>query len=165
MVGAYGIGMEKPSHEGADCELGSKIHGLSPMSPVPSYHLIAIHAHEGGRRTLVPPHVAGNPITSPEVGACDRYGLGYNQRMRTPKSSEESRVSHSVEPLEAWCFVGGNDLWALTDDRSGAKLPAEHGPWRMLKPILLTGSEPDEQEAAALIRQYGYCCFENGEAD
>ena len=65
------------------------------------------------------------------------------------------------EPLQAWCFVGADDLWALTDDETGANLPEEHGPWRRLKSILLTGGEPDEQEAEALIREYGYCCFEN----
>jgi hypothetical protein len=85
--------------------------------------------------------------------------------MNAPKTLHEDEHPGTTQPLEAWCFVGADDIWALTDDKSGANLPAEHSPWRLLKPILLTGSEPDEQEAAALIREYGYCCFENREVD
>ena len=85
--------------------------------------------------------------------------------MSTPKPPGEDEHPETALPLEAWCFVGADDLWALTDDKSGTSLPAEHGPWRPLKSILLTGSDPDEQEAEALIREYGYCCFENREVD
>ena len=85
--------------------------------------------------------------------------------MSSPNPLDDTSAMGMAEPLEAWCFIGADDLWALTGDETGANLPDENAPWRLLKPILLTGSEPDEQEAAALIRQYGYCCFENRDAD
>jgi hypothetical protein len=68
-------------------------------------------------------------------------------------------------PMIAWCFVGANRLWALTADEAGANLPPEQAPWRLLRSITLTGSQPDEQEAEALIREFGYCCFDAGAAD
>jgi len=77
----------------------------------------------------------------------------------------ESPQPEVGSPLQAWCFVGADNLWALSSDEAGANLPDEHGPWRRLKSILLIGGEPDEQEAEALIREYGYCCFENREAE
>lgn len=87
--------------------------------------------------------------------------IRYNRLMSEAKPLGESSRPTVTEPLQAWCFVGADDLWALTADETGANLPDDHGPWRRLKSILLTGSEPDEQEAEALIREYGYCCFEN----
>ncbi len=67
--------------------------------------------------------------------------------------------------MMAWCFIGADELYALTDDESGATLPREHGPWRLLKSIELTGGDPDEQEAEALIHLYGFCCFASGDLD
>lgn len=62
--------------------------------------------------------------------------------------------------MEVWCFVGANGLWALSGDEAGACLPDDLGPWKFLKIATLDGAADDEREAEALIREYGYCCFD-----
>jgi hypothetical protein len=60
--------------------------------------------------------------------------------------------------------VGVDGLWALTADRTGSNLPPEQAPW-LQRSIALTGLQPDEQEAEALIREFGFCCFDGGAKD
>ena len=67
--------------------------------------------------------------------------------------------------LRAWCFVGAGNRWAISAQEDGANLPADHAPWRLLKPVVLTGAEPDEQEAQRLVVEHGFCCFEPQSAD
>ncbi len=64
-----------------------------------------------------------------------------------------------------WCFIGAAGLRALTEDQTGANLPPHQAPWRRYKTITVMGSEPDEEEAEALIRQFGYCCFDDGDRE
>lgn len=64
--------------------------------------------------------------------------------------------------MDVWCFIGADGLWALSAQRSGGNLPAEHGPWTFLKAAVLTGSGDDEREAEATLREHGYCCFRDG---
>lgn len=63
--------------------------------------------------------------------------------------------------MDVCCFIGADGLWALSDQRSGENLPAEHGPWTFLKTATLTGSDDEEREAEAMIREQGYCCFQD----
>ena len=61
--------------------------------------------------------------------------------------------------MQVWCFVDANSLWALSGDEAGASLPEDLGPWTFLKVAKLEGVENDEREAADLIAEHGYCCF------
>lgn len=61
--------------------------------------------------------------------------------------------------MKVWCFAASGELRALTPDESGACLPGELGPWRLLNSIHLTGAAADEVEAAELIDVHGFCCF------
>ncbi len=67
--------------------------------------------------------------------------------------------------MQAWLFKGVNGYLALSAERTGAELPAEHGPWRVLRHVTLDHDDPDEEEARTLIREHGYCCFVVGEQD
>jgi hypothetical protein len=62
--------------------------------------------------------------------------------------------------MQVWCFEGAEGLWALSDSQQGDHLPQHLGPWRFLKTAELTGQGEDEQEAAALLAEHGYCCFD-----
>ncbi|MGH6616030.1 hypothetical protein [Sphingomonas sp.] len=48
--------------------------------------------------------------------------------MSSPNPSDETGAMGMAEPLEAWCFIGARELWALTGDETGANLPDEHAP-------------------------------------
>lgn len=58
-----------------------------------------------------------------------------------------------------WCFAEP-EMWALTDDETGQVLPAHLGPWVLRKSMVMTGSDPDEAEALALICEHGFCGFD-----
>jgi hypothetical protein len=70
------------------------------------------------------------------------------------------------EPMTAYVFVGPNGLRALTDDRSGQKLPPHKGPWKPSKTVeslLISEEYPvdrgphvNETDALAAIRSQGY---------
>lgn len=62
--------------------------------------------------------------------------------------------------MDVWLFSSPDHLHALTIERQGCNLPAELGPWAPVRPYSLDPGAPDEQEAIALIANYGYCCFE-----
>ncbi|MFW2829092.1 hypothetical protein [Sphingomonas sp. ID0503] len=61
--------------------------------------------------------------------------------------------------MRVWCFIGRDDLWAITAEEHGAALPPEHGPWHPHRSIVLTATDPDEIAAERLIREHGFCCF------
>jgi hypothetical protein len=61
--------------------------------------------------------------------------------------------------MQVWCFVGANGLWALCGDEAGEPLPADLGPWTLLKVATLDTDEKDQREAATLVAEHGYCCF------
>lgn len=61
--------------------------------------------------------------------------------------------------MNVWLFSGADGLSALTIDGEGANLPDELGPWVKVRAIELHDDTPDEQEAIALIGEYGFCCF------
>lgn len=62
--------------------------------------------------------------------------------------------------MNVWLFSGPDGLSALTSDGEGVNLPDELGPWTKVRDIELLNDSPDEQEAIALIREHGFCCFE-----
>jgi hypothetical protein len=62
--------------------------------------------------------------------------------------------------LKVWFFTGADGLSALTIDGEGINLPDELGPWNRVRALELQSDSPDEQEAIALIDEYGFCCFE-----
>lgn len=62
--------------------------------------------------------------------------------------------------MNVWLFDGANGLHALTHDDEGSILPGDLGPWAKVRAIELRGDTSDEQEAIALIREHGFCCFE-----
>jgi hypothetical protein len=49
-------------------------------------------------------------------------------------------------------------MLALTP--AGTSLPPVEGSWRRLKEVTLSGVDRDEQEALDLIREFGFCCFD-----
>ncbi|MDB5582281.1 MAG: hypothetical protein JWR80_7457 [Bradyrhizobium sp.] len=51
-------------------------------------------------------------------------------------------------------------MLALTADASGASLPGVEGSWQQLKEVTLPGVDKDELEALDLIREFGFCCFD-----
>lgn len=61
--------------------------------------------------------------------------------------------------MNVWLFTGADGLSALTIDGEGANLPVDLGPWTKVRMIELQNDTPDEQEANALIGEYGFCCF------
>ena len=61
--------------------------------------------------------------------------------------------------MHVWLFSGLDNVRALCADRSGAPLPPSDGPWACLRDVTLDQDDPDEEEARALIREHGYCCF------
>ena len=63
-----------------------------------------------------------------------------------------------------WCFAGA-DVWALTDDQTGAALPDDLGPWILRKGLTIDGINPEEAEALRLIDEHGFCCFDPIPAD
>jgi hypothetical protein len=58
--------------------------------------------------------------------------------------------------LLVWCFVGADGAWAISAQEDGANLPVDHAPWRLLKSVMLTGAEPDEQDAQRQISKHGF---------
>jgi hypothetical protein len=63
--------------------------------------------------------------------------------------------------VKVWCFKSGDELWALTGERSGAQLPAHLGPWNLHKEVEMFGDADDEREAMGLIEKHGFCCFDD----
>jgi len=67
--------------------------------------------------------------------------------------------------IAVWCFVGADDLWAITLQEDGGNLPTADGPWRFLRSTRLQGYDADEREAERLVAKAGYCCFREGKAE
>jgi hypothetical protein len=67
--------------------------------------------------------------------------------------------------MQVWCFIGAGNLWAISAQEDGANLPGDHAPWRYLKAVMLTGTDPDEREAQALVESHGFCCFKGPDTD
>jgi hypothetical protein len=61
--------------------------------------------------------------------------------------------------MKVWCFKSGGELWALTDEGDGSKLPTHLGPWNLHLEVDLSGDSADEREAIRLIELHGFCCF------
>ena len=62
--------------------------------------------------------------------------------------------------MDAWLFSNSDRLHALTTDKQGENLPADLGPWTLVRLYSFDAAADDEQEAIALMKEYGYCCFE-----
>ncbi len=62
--------------------------------------------------------------------------------------------------MKVWIFHSGSGMLALTADATGAFLPPVEGSWRCLKEVTLSGVDLDELEALDLIREFGFCCFD-----
>jgi hypothetical protein len=62
--------------------------------------------------------------------------------------------------MDLWLYTGPGALRALTNEPAGANLPADLGPWGLVRFVRFEGSAPDEREAIALVQEHGYCCFE-----
>ncbi|MDB5577562.1 MAG: hypothetical protein JWR80_2738 [Bradyrhizobium sp.] len=62
--------------------------------------------------------------------------------------------------MQVWIFRSRSGMLALTVDATGASLPPVDGSWRQLKEVTLAGADRDELEAIDLIREFGFCCFD-----
>ncbi len=93
---------------------------------------------------------AGKPAMIPDSR---HHSNALRQTCRRPFYKESLR-------MDVWHYKGRDDLHALTSDEDGANLPAELGPWTLVGVAELLDRGEDEQDAALLVNEHGYCCFE-----